>query len=124
MPFAVQAFGRKESSLHAQLLNFFLVVLAVEDVPLLAAFEDGALLGIDLLPGGLIDSFLLIEEVFHDLAHFQPDGIAVFDEVELIHFGERLGDSVRDLVHFVAADSHSTALYLRTSSLFTLRNIS
>jgi hypothetical protein len=31
---------------------------------------------------------------------------------------------VRDLVHFVAADSHSTALYLRTSSLFTLRNIS
>ena len=27
-------------------------------------------------------------------------------------------------VHFVAAQSHSTALYLRTSSFFTLRNIS
>jgi hypothetical protein len=38
--------------------------------------------------------------------------------------GERVRDHVRHLVHFVAADSHSAALYLRTSSFFTLRNIS
>jgi hypothetical protein len=31
---------------------------------------------------------------------------------------------VGHFVDFIAADSHKTALYLRTSSLFTLRNIS
>ena len=66
----------------------------------------------------------LVEQFFQDLADFQADGIAVFDEINLIDFGQRVGDHVGNLVDFVAADSHSTALYLRTSSLFTLRNIS
>jgi hypothetical protein len=37
---------------------------------------------------------------------------------------EDLGHGPRQHIHFVAAQPHSTALYLRTSSLFTLRNIS
>jgi hypothetical protein len=31
---------------------------------------------------------------------------------------------VRNFIHLVPAESHSTALYFRVSSLFTLRNIS
>ena len=41
-----------------------------------------------------------------------------------IDFRQRIGDHVGHFVDFVAADSHNTALYLRVSSLFTLRNIS
>src|SRR5271154_73150 len=44
-----------------QLLHFFVVILAVEDVPLLAAFEDGAFLVLDLVAGALIDLFFLIQ---------------------------------------------------------------
>ena len=72
--------------LHSQLLHFLVVVLAVEDVPLLAAFEDGALLAFDLLAGGLVDAGFLVQQVFENLADFQADGVAVFDE---IHFVDR-----------------------------------
>jgi hypothetical protein len=37
---------------------------------------------------------------------------------------EGVGNGAGQDVDFVAAESHSTALYLRTSSFFTLRNIS
>ena len=38
--------------------------------------------------------------------------------------GQRVGHGVRQLVELVAADPHSTALYLRASSVFTFLNIS
>ena len=66
----------------------------------------------------------LIQQVFENLADFEADRIPVFDEIHCVHFRQRVRDHVCNLVHLVAADSHSTALYLRTSSLFTLRNIS
>ena len=58
------------------------------------------------------------------VAHVVTDALATIDELDLVHFLEDVGDSARQHVHFVAAQSHSTALYLRTSSVFTLRNIS
>ena len=42
----------------------------------------------------------------------------------LVHPSQGVGDYVGHFVRFVTADSQSTALYLRTSSFFTLRNIS
>src|SRR5271163_1583663 len=101
----------------SQLFHFFVVILAVEDVPLLGAFEDSALLAFDLQAGGLIDSLLVVEEVFENLAGFLANGVGVFDEVDLIHLFEGVGDGPRQHIHFVAAQSHRTALYLRTSSL-------
>src|SRR5579864_5167806 len=112
------------SSSYAQFLHFLVVVFPIEDVPFLAAFENSALLALDFLAGGLIDSRFLVQEVFENFSHFQADGVAVFDEIDFVNSGERVGDHVRNLVGFVAADSHSTALYFRTSSFFTLRNIS
>src|SRR5436190_4909138 len=111
-------------TLHTQLLHFLVVVLAVEDVPLLGAFEDRPLLAFDLQARRLINPRFLIEQIFENLAHFQPDGIAVFDEIHFIHRRERVGGNMRNFVYLVAAEPHSTALYLRTSSFFTLRNIS
>src|SRR5581483_4501155 len=110
--------------LHAELLHFLVVILAVKDVPFLAAFQNGTFLAFDLLPCSLVDLFFLIEKVFENLAHLKANRIAVFDEIHFIGRGERVGNYVRNFVRFVAAHPHSTALYLRTSSFFTLRNIS
>ena len=76
------------------------------------------------MPGGLIDLLFLVQQLFQNLAYFQADGVSVFDKIQLFHLGQCIGGHVRYLIHFVAAYSHSTALYLRTSSFFTLRNIS
>jgi hypothetical protein len=51
---------RERKKLYAQLLHFFIVVLAVKDVPFLRPFQNGPLLGIDLLPRSLIDSRFLV----------------------------------------------------------------
>src|SRR4029077_5428040 len=112
------------AALHAQLLHFLVVVLAVQNVPFLAALEDGSLLILDFMPRRLIDLLFPVQHVFQNLAHFQPDRIPVLDKIQIIHLRQSVGDHVRYLIYFVTADSHSTALYLRTSSFFTLRNIS
>ncbi len=89
-----------------------------------ATFKNRALLALDFLARGLVDSRFLIEQVFENLAYFEPDGIPVFDEIHCVDLSQRVRDHVRNFIDLVPADSHSTALYLRTSSLFTLRNIS
>src|SRR5271169_4054251 len=111
-------------SSNAELFDFLVVVLAVEDVPLLAALGDDTALGLDLEAGGLVDARLLHEQIFERLAGFLADGVAVLKEFALVGFGEDVGDDVGQLVQLVAGDSHSTALYLRASSIFTFLNIS
>src|ERR1022692_3957719 len=110
--------------LDAELFHFLVIVLAVEDVPLLRAFEDGAFLALDFLAGGDVDSFFLIKQIFEDFAGFLADGVGVLDKFDLVHLLEHVGNGPGQHVDFVAGQSHSTALYLRTSSVFTLRNIS
>src|SRR5947199_5446735 len=63
---AVFASEASEAYLDPEFLDFLVVVLAVEDVPLLAAFEDRAFLAFDFLAGGLIDSCFLVQQVFED----------------------------------------------------------
>ena len=110
--------------LEAELLDFVVVVLAVEDVPLLRAFEDDLALRGDLLTGGGVDLGLLKEELFEGFAGLLSDGVAVLKEVALGDLGEGVGYGVGEFVELVAGDSHSTALYLRASSFFTFLNIS
>ncbi len=110
--------------LHSQFLNFLPVILAIQDVPLLRAFKDGALLALYFLASGLIYFFFLVEQIFKNLAGFLPDGVWIFNKLDFVHLLEDLGHSPRQDIYFVTAQPHSTALYLRTSSLFTLRNIS
>lgn len=112
------------SHLHAQLLYFLVVVFAVQDVPLLAAFQDGPFLAVDFHARGLVDSRFLGQKLFQNLAHFEANGVPVFYKFHFIYVGERIRHRVRHFVHLVAADSHNTALYLRTNSLLTLRNSS
>src|SRR5579864_1275507 len=116
--------GKLRLSLDAELLDFLVVVLAVEDVPLLRAFKDGPLLRIDLLASGYVDLGFLIEQLFQNLAGFLADGVGIFDKLNLVQLLQDVGNGAGQHVDLVAAESHRTALYLRTSSVFTLRNIS
>ena len=121
---ARSAYRWTRSPSDTELFDFLVVVLSVEDVPLLAAFGDDAALGLDLEAGGLVDARLLHEQIFERLAGFLADGIAVLEELALVGFGKHVGDYVGQLVQLVAGDSHSTALYLRASSILTFLNIS
>ncbi len=67
---------------------------------------------------------LLRQQRLQRLARFLADRVAVFEEPHLVDLGQRVGDGVGQLVQLVAADPHSTALYLRASSVFTFLNIS
>ena len=61
------------------------------------------------------------------LEHFArllPDRVAVLLELALVEVGQRVCHHVRQFVELVARDPHSTALYLRASSIFTFLNIS
>src|SRR6516162_2584538 len=110
--------------LDTQLLYFFVVVLAVEDVPFLRAFQDGPTLALDLLPGGSVNFGLFGHQSLENTASFESNRVTVFDEVHTIGFGQCVGHSVCQFVDLLATDPHSTALYLRTSSFLIFLNIS
>src|SRR6516165_5990017 len=112
------------TQLYPQLLDFLVVVLAVQDVPFLRAFQDGPALAFDLLPGGSVDLGFFGHQPFEDASGFEANSVAVFDEIHALHLGQRVGHGMRQLIDLLAADSHSTALYLRTSSFLIFLNIS
>jgi len=93
---------KEARELQPELFDFVVVVLAVEDVPLLRAFHDDLALGGDLLAGGGVDLGLFDEELFEGLAGLLPNGVAVFEEIALGDFGERVSYSVGEFVEFVA----------------------
>src|SRR5579863_5823289 len=95
--------GRKCLELHAQLFHFFVVILAVEDVPLLRALQNRPLLALDLLAGRNVDLCLLHEQGFENLAGFLADGVGIFDELDFVHLLEHVGHGPGQHVHFIAA---------------------
>src|SRR5215472_13209182 len=74
----------------AQLAHFLVVVLAVQDVPLLGALEDNLALRSDLLAGGGVDACFLVEKILERFARFLADGVAVFEETNLVDLGQRV----------------------------------
>src|SRR5262249_34958227 len=117
-----QSGPRKARRLDTELAHFVVIVLPVEDVPLLRAFENDLALRGDLLPCRSVDHRFLSEQRLQRLARLLADRVAVFIETDLVDLGERIGHGVSQLVQLVAADPHSTALYLRASSVFTFLN--
>src|SRR6266853_5843777 len=76
--------------LHSQFLHFLAIILAIEDVPLLRAFEDRALLALYFLASGLVYFFFLVEQVFENLAGFLPNGVWIFNKLDFVHLLEVL----------------------------------
>jgi hypothetical protein len=75
-------------ALETELLDLVVVVLAVEDVPLLRAFDDDLPLRSDLQPSGGVELRLFHQQLFERLAGLLPDGVAVFKKVALGDLGE------------------------------------
>jgi hypothetical protein len=115
---------RLKPALDAQLADFVVVVLAVEDLPLLGAFEDDLALVGDLEARGCVDAGFVGKQLREGFAGFLPDGVAVFEEADLVDLRKGVGNCVGELVELVGADPHSTALYFFASSVFTFLNIS
>src|ERR1017187_2491961 len=107
-----------------QLPHLIVVVLAVQNLPLLRAFQDDLPLVGDLQPRRRIDPGLLAEQPFQRLARLLANSVAILQEPHLVDLGERIGHRVGQLVELVGADPHSTALYFLASSVFTFLNIS
>jgi hypothetical protein len=95
-----------QNYLQTQLLYFFVVILAIENRPLLGALDDGAALAFDFLASGLVDAGFLQEKLFENLADFEADSVAVLDELDLIQVGYGVGNNMGEFVDFVAAQSH------------------
>src|SRR5262252_5348916 len=116
----------------SELFDFFVVILAIEDIPFLRAFQDCATLTLDLLTRCLVDFRLLSKHFFQYLARLLADSVAIFQEFHVLHGRQYIGHGMGQLVHLFAADAfglfaldpHSTALYLRTNSFLILLNIS
>src|SRR6202035_1595539 len=95
-----------------------------ENLPLLRAFEDDLALRRNLGPGRGVDAAFLGQQVFQRLTRFLSNRVPILHETDLAEVSQRVRHGVGQLVQLVAADSHSTALYLRASSVFTFLNIS
>ena len=112
------------NALDSQPPNLIVVILAIENVPLLRTFDDNLALRTDLQTCCLINLGLLGKERFESLASFLPDCVSILKEIDFVYFSQGVGYRVGQFVQLVAGDSHSTALYLRVSSPLTFLNIS
>src|SRR5208282_4160167 len=96
--------------LEAEFLDFLVVILAVENRPLFGALNNGAPLTFNFLASGLVDARFLHKECFENLADFEANGVAVFDELDLIQVSDGVGYDVGEFVDLVAAQSHGRTI--------------
>src|ERR1035438_8330751 len=111
-------------ALDAELAYFVVVVFAVENLPLLRAFQDDLALVGDLEPGGGVDSGLVGQQGGERFARFLADGVAILKKPHLVNLGQGVSHGVGQLVQLVGTEPHRTALYFFASSVFTFLNIS
>src|ERR1700691_1906396 len=116
--------GQQTGRLQPQFPYLVVVILAVEDVPLLASLDNDLALRGDLLPRRLVDLHFFRQNLFQRLARLLTDGIPVIQELTFVRLRKRIGNHVRQLVELVPGESHSTALYFFASSCLTFLNIS
>src|SRR5580698_1432591 len=92
----------EKSPLETEFFDLVVVVLAVKNVPLLRPFNDDLPLRCDLLSRGGVDLGLLQQQLFKSLAGLLPNGVSVFEEVDLLDLREGVGYSVGEFIELVA----------------------
>src|SRR5260370_26538226 len=95
---------RSGSDAHAAKL--ILVVLLVQDVPLLAAFQDFLFLRSDSLAHFQFDFLFVLQRGRHYLHHMLANGVAVVHEFHFLAFDEHVRDLVRQAYDFFAGQAH------------------
>src|SRR5712672_680848 len=92
---------------YAHAAEFVGVILAIEDVPLFAAFEDFFFLRSDALADfgvGFLFFFQRRSKNLHDLL---ADGVAILDKFNIVAGDQDIGDLMRQPNHFFARKSHA-----------------
>src|SRR5260370_13046257 len=91
---------------NAHAAEFIEVILLVEHVPFLAAFQDFLLLRGDAFAHFQLDFFFVAQHGRQNLHDLLADGVAVVDEFHVVAVDQHLGDLVRNSDNFFAAQSH------------------
>src|SRR5579859_2323301 len=107
LPAAVTIVGRGGNSHPPQLVC---VILAVEDVPLLAVFENFLFLRGDFLADFQVGFFFFVQRGCQDLDYLLPDRVPVFDEFHVIARNQHVRNLMGHSDNFFAAQSHSSRL--------------
>ena len=94
------------SLFHAEALHPFGVILAVDDVPFLAAFEDFLFLGADLGADFGVHLLFELQERGKNIDDFVADGVAVLDEVDVRAGDQKIENFMREANGFFAAESN------------------
>src|SRR6266576_5971877 len=90
----------------AHAAKLILVILLVEDVPLLAAFQDFFFLRSDSLAHFQFDLLFLFERGGQNLHHLLANGVAVVDEFHFFAGDKHFGDLVRQPYDFFSREAH------------------
>src|SRR5882762_11759834 len=90
----------------AHAAKLILVILLVEDVPLLAAFQNFFFLRSDSLADFQFDLLFLFERGGQNLHHLLANGVAVVDEFHVFAGDKHFGDLVREPYDFFAGKAH------------------
>src|SRR5436309_7872471 len=90
----------------ARAAKLILVILLVENVPLLAAFEDCFFLRSDSLAHFQLDLLFVFQRGRQNLHHLLPNGVAVVDEFHFLALNKHIRDLVRQPYNFFAGQAH------------------
>src|SRR5205814_4369662 len=93
--------GRCSGALLYEVSHFLFIILTIEDFPLPTAFGNGALLALDLLPGGLIDFFFFFEPFDKDVDDGETDRVSVLDKFHFVDRRELLGNLMGQQIDFL-----------------------
>ena len=103
---------------------FFLVVLAVQHVPFVGAFDDGALLGLDLAADERVDRLVGLHLALDHAHDLLADLLRVREVLDRVVSVEVVQHGVRDLEDLLAAELHRMMPFSFASRFLTILNIS
>src|SRR5882762_217181 len=95
---------RRSGNSHAA--KFILIILFMEDIPLLAAFEDFFFLRSDFLADFQFNLLFVFQRSRQDLHHLLPNGVAVVDKFHFLAVHQHVRDLVREPYDFFAGEAH------------------
>src|SRR6266446_7892643 len=97
--------------------QFVGVILAIEDVPLFAAFEDFFFLRRDALADFGVGFLFVLQRRRKDLHDLLADGVAVFNKFYFVAGDKHIGNLMRQANHFFASESHARYTGLENSAV-------
>src|SRR5260370_27394744 len=104
---------------NAPAAKFILIIFFVQDVPLLAAFQDFLFLRSDSLAHFQFDFLFVFQCGRQNLHHLLANRVAVIDKFHFLAFYKHVRDLVRQPYDFFASEAHLPFLCLNMASAYS-----